>query len=263
MKDENVETTTGMQSWYKISLLDGCNHIRAKPKLLRKRKGVYESFSSPSRKPKVIDTDNSAKLVKSYPGNIVHQRLIDLRRRALLRERHVDQSDMEYETVQNLERGFDSVKCVDWHFVSMTAVGEEAGGDEEERDCPKGKMPSEAFQKGGQRPQRRRPSRRPRGGHAEDHTSNESAHRRQLERKVPRQHCVVILGDQALFEDRRQLLMASKTQGQGEKQKQKQSRKRRFQRQGKRTLERHAVVLWKWLVGQPARLVEPRTDWAF
>ena len=34
----NLEAITGVQSWCKIWLLNGCNHIRAKPILLRNRK---------------------------------------------------------------------------------------------------------------------------------------------------------------------------------------------------------------------------------
>ena len=36
---------TTMQSWCKIWLLNGCNHCRAKPNLLRKQTRVHESFS--------------------------------------------------------------------------------------------------------------------------------------------------------------------------------------------------------------------------
>ena len=55
MKDVNLETITGTQSWYKIQLLNGYNHIRAKPNLLRKQ----------TDKPKVIYTDNSFEFGKA------------------------------------------------------------------------------------------------------------------------------------------------------------------------------------------------------
>ena len=42
----NLEAITGMQSWYKIWLLSGCNHIRAKPIFLKEQERVHESFSS-------------------------------------------------------------------------------------------------------------------------------------------------------------------------------------------------------------------------
>ena len=46
MKDVNLETIIDMQSWSRTWPLNGYCLIRAKPKLLRRRKGVYESFSS-------------------------------------------------------------------------------------------------------------------------------------------------------------------------------------------------------------------------
>ena len=46
----NLETTTDTQSWSKILPLNVFNHIRVKPKLFRRRKGVYGSFSSCRRK---------------------------------------------------------------------------------------------------------------------------------------------------------------------------------------------------------------------
>ena len=61
---------------------------------------------------------------------------------------HVDQSDMEYETVHIWRVEKWQCHVLDWHFVSLTAVGEEAGSDEDERHS-KEKMPSDDSQKGG------------------------------------------------------------------------------------------------------------------
>ena len=46
MKDVNLETITGTLSWCKILPPNGSSLIRAQQGLLRRRKGVYESFSS-------------------------------------------------------------------------------------------------------------------------------------------------------------------------------------------------------------------------
>ena len=42
----NLETITDALSWYKIQPLNGYNLIRSEQKLLRRRQGVHESFSS-------------------------------------------------------------------------------------------------------------------------------------------------------------------------------------------------------------------------
>ena len=46
MRDVNFETITVTQSWCKIQPLNEFNLIRAKQQLLRRRRGVYGSFSS-------------------------------------------------------------------------------------------------------------------------------------------------------------------------------------------------------------------------
>ena len=64
-------------------------HTRVKLKLLRRRKEVYESFSSrrKSRKSSKLSIPwNLAKPVKIFPGIIVHQRLTVPRQMVLLRE---------------------------------------------------------------------------------------------------------------------------------------------------------------------------------
>ena len=88
MRSANLETITGMQSWYKIWLLNGHNHALVKPKILWLRKGVRESFTEPSEKPIVTETNtwNLAQLVKNYPGIIVLERLTAPRQLAQLRE---------------------------------------------------------------------------------------------------------------------------------------------------------------------------------
>ena len=55
----NREIVTGMPCWYKTWPLNSCNRIRAKQRLLRKRRRVYESFSIRQPSPKVIYPDNS------------------------------------------------------------------------------------------------------------------------------------------------------------------------------------------------------------
>ena len=51
---------TTMQSWCKIWLLNGCNHCRAKPNLLKSSR----KFLALSEKPRVIEIVNSMELVK-------------------------------------------------------------------------------------------------------------------------------------------------------------------------------------------------------
>ena len=65
MRDVNQETFTGTLSWNKILPLNGFNLIRAKQKLLRRRKESLSKFLEPSHKPKVVDTDNSMKFGKA------------------------------------------------------------------------------------------------------------------------------------------------------------------------------------------------------
>ena len=86
MKDVNLETIIDTLSWYKIWQLDG-----AKQKLLRKRKRVYESFSSrqTSRKSFTLTIHwNLAKPAKIIPGLIVRQHRTDRKRMGLLGERY-------------------------------------------------------------------------------------------------------------------------------------------------------------------------------
>ena len=59
MRDVNPETITGSLSWYKILPLNGFNVVRVKPKLLRKQKRADKSSLEPTKKLKVIYTDNS------------------------------------------------------------------------------------------------------------------------------------------------------------------------------------------------------------
>ena len=85
----NLEPITDTQSWYKIQPLNGYNLIRVKLDLHSRRKGVYESFSNRRRSPKSFILTipwNLTKLVKTYPGIIVRQRLIVPRRMVLLRK---------------------------------------------------------------------------------------------------------------------------------------------------------------------------------
>ena len=82
-----------MQSWCKIWPLNEYNLIRAKRKLLWKRKGDHESFSSRQRSHKSFVQAtlwNLAMPVKKYHGITVHQRLTDLRRMVLLKERYAE-----------------------------------------------------------------------------------------------------------------------------------------------------------------------------
>ena len=88
----NLETITDIQSLCKIWPFSGLNLIRAK-QLLRRRKGVYESFSSrrTSRKSSTHTIPWSvAKLVKNYLGIIVHLHTIDPRRKVLRKERYAE-----------------------------------------------------------------------------------------------------------------------------------------------------------------------------
>ena len=69
----SLETITDTQSWHKILPFNGFNLIRAKQKLLRRRKRVYESVSSrrKSRKSFTLRIHwNLANPVKIYHGII-------------------------------------------------------------------------------------------------------------------------------------------------------------------------------------------------
>ena len=86
MKEVNLEKIIDTQSWYKIWELDGFKFICAKPKLLRRRKGVYESFSSRRKSRKsFLQTVlwNLDKLVKIYPGIIERPHTIDPRQNGM------------------------------------------------------------------------------------------------------------------------------------------------------------------------------------
>ena len=65
MRRVNHETITGTLSLFKIWPLSGFNPIRAKQRLHKRRKRVYESFSSRPEKPTVIFSDNSWEFGKS------------------------------------------------------------------------------------------------------------------------------------------------------------------------------------------------------
>ena len=91
MRKVNLETTISTLSWYKIQPLNGVNLTRARQKLLRRRKGVYESFSSRRKiwKSFILTIPWSlAHPLKICHGMIVHQRHIDPRQMALLEELH-------------------------------------------------------------------------------------------------------------------------------------------------------------------------------
>ena len=78
-----------MQSWCRTWQLIGNNHTSEKLKLLRRRKEVYESFSSrrKSRKSCVLTSlCNLVKNVKKFPGIIVHLRLTFPKQLVLLKE---------------------------------------------------------------------------------------------------------------------------------------------------------------------------------
>ena len=62
----NLETITDMQSWCRTWHPSGSRRIRAKPRLLRKRKRAYKKSLEPTRKPKVIYTDNSLEFGKAW-----------------------------------------------------------------------------------------------------------------------------------------------------------------------------------------------------
>ena len=65
MRSVNQETITDALSLFKILPFNGFNSIRAKQRLLRRRKRVNGKFFESSQKPKVIDIDNSLEFGKS------------------------------------------------------------------------------------------------------------------------------------------------------------------------------------------------------
>ena len=60
MRRVNHKTITGTLSLFRILPLNGFNPVRAKQKLLRRRKRVYESSSSRRKCQKLISTDNNS-----------------------------------------------------------------------------------------------------------------------------------------------------------------------------------------------------------
>ena len=78
----NLETITDMQSWYTILPLNGCNLIRAKQKLLRRRKIVHENFWIRHRNQKLLKRTIQwylANLVKNCHGIIERPLFLSLR----------------------------------------------------------------------------------------------------------------------------------------------------------------------------------------
>ena len=87
------ETVIDTQSCYKILLLNGFSLSRAKQKLLRRRKGLHESFWSRRKSRKSLAQTipwQFAVLVKNYLGIIVFQRPIDPRQTAQPSERYAE-----------------------------------------------------------------------------------------------------------------------------------------------------------------------------
>ena len=88
MRRVNHGTITGTLSWYKILPLNGFNLTRAKQKLLRRRKRVYETFSSRHISQELFTLTihwSLANPVKNYHGIIELLHLIDPRQMASLR----------------------------------------------------------------------------------------------------------------------------------------------------------------------------------
>ena len=65
MKDLNLDTITDTLSWYKIWQFSGYNHTRVKTKTSQETEQSLQKFLEPTRKPKVISTDNSLEFGKS------------------------------------------------------------------------------------------------------------------------------------------------------------------------------------------------------
>ena len=65
MRTVDLETITDTPSWYRVWPLNGFSRTRVRQVRLRRRKGVYESFSSRRKKPNVVHIDNSLEIRKS------------------------------------------------------------------------------------------------------------------------------------------------------------------------------------------------------
>ena len=65
MKDLNVDTITDTLSWYKIWQFSEYNHTRVKTKTSQETEQSLQKFLEPTRKPKVISTDNYLEFGKS------------------------------------------------------------------------------------------------------------------------------------------------------------------------------------------------------
>ena len=65
MKDVNLETFIDTMSTYKIWQINRCNHIRAKPTLLREQKRAYKSSWSRRGTKKSFTLDNSPEFGKA------------------------------------------------------------------------------------------------------------------------------------------------------------------------------------------------------
>ena len=63
--DVNLDTIIDTLQWYKTWQHSGYNHAHVKQKLLKKRKKSSQKFLEPTRKPKVIYTDNSQEFGKA------------------------------------------------------------------------------------------------------------------------------------------------------------------------------------------------------
>ena len=118
MRRVNHGTVTGTLSWYKTLPLNGFNLIRAKQKLVRRRKRVHESFSSrqESRKSCTLTIQwNLANPVKFYHGTIEIQHFIDPRRMVLLKEvyRRVKEGTSAVLSLSGLDEKWwvDSLQC--------------------------------------------------------------------------------------------------------------------------------------------------------
>ena len=77
-KDVNLGTVTDTLTWYKFSPLSG---IRVKPRLHRRRRRIYESLQKPSKKPKVIHTDNLLECSKHCEELLWNHRTTTLHKR--------------------------------------------------------------------------------------------------------------------------------------------------------------------------------------
>ena len=88
-----LETVIDLQSWGTTWPPNGSSRIRAKQKLLRKRKGACKSSWSRIRSLKSFTLTvpwNLAQLVKIFPGIIVRRHHTDRKQMGLLREQHAE-----------------------------------------------------------------------------------------------------------------------------------------------------------------------------